>query len=43
MQNDFKDVGKELIFTDEKVAEIAALKLAEGSLEINSDGACHSH
>ena len=43
MQNDFKDVGKELVFTDEKIAEIAALKLAEGSLEINSDGACHSH
>jgi predicted Fe-Mo cluster-binding NifX family protein len=43
MQNDFKDVGKELIFTDEKIAEIAALKLVEGSLDINSDGACHSH
>ena len=43
MQNDFKNVGKELIFTDEKIAEIAALKLAEGSLQINSDGACHSH
>ena len=27
MQNDFKDVGKELIFTNEKIAEIAALKL----------------
>ena len=43
MENDFKNVGKELIFTDEKIAEIAALKLAEGSLQINSDGACHSH
>ncbi len=43
MQNDFKAVGKELIFTDEKIAEIAALKLVKGSLEINSDGACHSH
>ena len=43
MQNDFKAIGKELIFTDENNAEIAALKLAEGSLEINSDGACHSH
>ena len=43
LQEDFLNAGKELIFTDEELAEEAALKFSNGTLRINSDGACHSH
>ena len=43
VQEDLKKAGKELVFTNEEIAEEAVLKFANGTLEINSDGACHSH
>jgi predicted Fe-Mo cluster-binding NifX family protein len=43
LQEDFSQAGKELIFTNEKSAEEAALKFSNGTLAINTDGACHSH
>jgi predicted Fe-Mo cluster-binding NifX family protein len=43
LQNDFEAAEKIVIFTNEKDAEQAALKLALGTLEINTEGACHSH
>lgn len=43
LQDDFKSAGKELIFTRENLAEEAALKYSNGSLEINTEGACRAH
>jgi predicted Fe-Mo cluster-binding NifX family protein len=43
LQNDFEEAGKKLIFTNEKNAEQAALKLVNGTLEVKTEGACHSH
>jgi predicted Fe-Mo cluster-binding NifX family protein len=43
LQKDFENAGKEVIFTSEKNAETAAIKLSNGTLEINTEGACHSH
>ncbi len=43
LQNDFEAVGKKVIFTNEKDAEQAAIKLFNGTLDINTEGACHSH
>ena len=41
--NDFESVGKTVIFTNEKDAKFSAEKLANGTLEINNEGACNSH
>ncbi|MBK8943846.1 MAG: iron-molybdenum cofactor biosynthesis protein [Ignavibacteriae bacterium] len=43
LQEDFTNNGKQLIFTNEELAEDAAIKLFEGTLEINEEGSCHSH
>ncbi len=43
LQEDFSKAGKELVFTDEKVAEETALKFLKGTLTINANGACRSH
>ena len=43
LQDDFKSAGKELVFTEETLAEEAALKYSNGTLVINTDGACHAH
>ncbi|MBK7105751.1 MAG: hypothetical protein IPH62_10745 [Ignavibacteriae bacterium] len=43
LQEDFINNGKNLIFTNEEIAENAALKLFNGTLEINENGSCHSH
>jgi len=43
LQEDFSQAGKELIFTNEKSAEEAALKFSNETLTINTDGTCHSH
>jgi predicted Fe-Mo cluster-binding NifX family protein len=43
LRDDFGKAGKELIFTDESIAEVAAINFANGTLAINPEGACHSH
>jgi len=43
LRDDFKNAGKELIFTKENIVEDAVLKFAQRTLEVNSEGACHSH
>lgn len=43
LQEDFKTNGKELIFTNENLVEDAAIKFANGTLAVNSDGACRAH
>jgi predicted Fe-Mo cluster-binding NifX family protein len=40
---DLKQNNIEVIFTDEESAEYAALKFAEGTLVINSEGVCKAH
>jgi len=43
LRDDITGAKKELIFTNEKLAEEAVIKLLNGTLEINEEGACHSH
>ena len=43
LQENFKSNNKELIFTNEEIAQEAASKFAIGKLEINENGSCHSH
>jgi predicted Fe-Mo cluster-binding NifX family protein len=43
LQEDFNNNSKELVFTNETLAEDAALKFVTGTLAINSDGACRAH
>jgi predicted Fe-Mo cluster-binding NifX family protein len=43
LQEDLKSAGIDLVFTNEKNAHSAALKFAEGKLELNPGGVCHSH
>ena len=43
LQEDFERAEKELIFTNEEIAEEAAIKFSKNELIINSNGACHSH
>ena len=43
LQDDFKNANKELVFTNEEIAEEAAKNFSMGTLEVNGEGACHSH
>ena len=43
LQDDFKNANKELVFTNEEIAEEVAKKFSLGTLEVNGEGACHSH
>ena len=43
LRDDIEKAGKELIFTSENDAKLAAQKYLDGTLEINVDGACHAH
>ena len=43
VQDDLKKVGVEIVLTSEPLCEEAALKLENGSLEIDQDLSCNSH
>lgn len=40
---DLKQNNIEIVFTDESIADVAAMKLSKGELIINEEGICRTH